>query len=76
MDVFYPVVWNRIRRDGIKLRGSLRTKRLRKKRRKHFNELYEKYRDEVWLERHGKTFMEWRNESRARRGQHHNHPHG
>lgn len=61
MGLFIKNVWDCIRRDKIKLKGSLRTKRLRKKRFKHINELYEKYRDELFLKRHGKTFLEWRN---------------
>ena len=60
MDVIYPVIWKCIHRDKVKLRGSKRTKRLRKKRYKHWGELYEKYRDEIFMKSHGLTFMQWR----------------
>ena len=60
MGLFSHSVWECIRRDKVKLRGSNRTKRLRKKRSKHFDELYVKYRDEIFMEDFGMTFLEWR----------------
>lgn len=64
MDVLWAVVRRRIQQDQVKIRGSLRTKRLRKKRSKHLNELYIFYRDQIWLERHGQTYLEWRTNGR------------
>ena len=53
MALFAGYAWKCIRRDKVKMRGSMRTKRLRKKRYKHFYELYPKYRDELFIKKMG-----------------------
>jgi hypothetical protein len=60
MGLFAAQVKARIERDAVILRGDL-FGRL-EERLAHYNELYEKYRDEYCLERYGKTYREWREE--------------
>ena len=45
---------------GVRLRGSSRTKRLRKKRLAHLRQLYSQHRDRVFLRRLGMTYSQWR----------------
>ena len=60
MALFAKYVWECIKRDKIKMRGSFRTtRRLRKKRFDHFDELYEVYRDELFIKKYGLTFKQW-----------------
>lgn len=58
--MFEPFVRKLLQEEKVKLRGSRRTKRLLKKRRKHFSELYPIYRDKLFIRRHGMGFMEWK----------------
>jgi len=60
MAMFADYAWKCIKRDRVKIRGSTRTRRLRKKRYAHFSELYPKYRDELFVKDHGMTFEEWK----------------
>lgn len=47
--------------EGVKLRGRQHgTKRQRKKYWKHFYELYLPYRDKLFLEKKGLTFLKWK----------------
>lgn len=58
--MFEPIVNKMLRADGIKLRGSFRTSRLRKKRKTHYEILYVEYRDKIFLKRSGLCYAEWR----------------
>ncbi len=60
MGLYAVYISARIVQDNVKLRGSVRTSRLRKKRLKHLEELYIFYRDELFSRRHGLSYIQWR----------------
>ncbi len=64
MAMFADAVRRMIDERKIRIRGSLRTKRLRKKRLRHFHDVYVQLRDELMLRRHGMTFAQWREAKR------------
>lgn len=49
MGLFINSINERIKRDSIIIKDE-----------NHYEELYFKYRDELFLERYGKTFLEWK----------------
>lgn len=49
MGLFHSAVLELIARDNITVKDS-----------QHYEELYVKYRDEIFLEKYGKTFLEWK----------------
>ncbi len=49
MALFAKAVRERIGRDGIIIKDDA-----------HFEELYVEYRDKIFMERHGMTFLEWK----------------
>lgn len=49
MALFAKEFWEQVARDGIVVRDEA-----------HFNELYTKYRDELFMRRHGLSFLEWK----------------